>query len=453
MPSIRESEGDRYSAPRCRADLVEALVITPGPFDDTRIDDEMFDTRQANDATTRTFKSTILRVLMQVNFLVIRGLALGNLPEEARTTLDTFFTNDYINLGDNVPGVYVNYIVDENGIAPTKADIIEILAVMREYLGNDSEVLAEQVDAQFGGSRKEWRYAHKPETKRVQAAFIKGMEKRLGIPKGADAQDSAGSEADIKVEAEPAGSEVDVKVEAHSDADADADAPSRVPATAYAQSDDDMDTPIPCGISEVGFSITPLKRIQDHQKHTNSNSIMNLFEAAARYLFGNRYAIQGYVVARVVDPTLAGLSEAVISRLACSYTDWGGGFNGKLAGLSVHGLNNMPTVLADTKLTREAWITHEANEDMANVEDERVRVQERIAFLEQRIASRHDRHNYATERCIDAAEAYLLQSGRRADAYEKIKEEKEKWEEFKRKAEEEKDPDWLKKVRDVCGAT
>ncbi|OBT50618.1 hypothetical protein VE04_09562, partial [Pseudogymnoascus sp. 24MN13] len=156
MPSIRESEGDRYSAPRCRADLVEALVITPGPFDDTRIDDEMFDTRQANDATTRTFKSTILRVLMQVNFLVIRGLALGNLPEEARTTLDASFTNDYINLGDNVPGVYVNYIVDENGIAPTKADIIEILAVMREYLGDDSEVLAEQVDAQFGGSRKEW---------------------------------------------------------------------------------------------------------------------------------------------------------------------------------------------------------------------------------------------------------------------------------------------------------
>lgn len=33
-----------------RADLVEALVKTPGPFDDTRLDDDMFQTRQANDA-------------------------------------------------------------------------------------------------------------------------------------------------------------------------------------------------------------------------------------------------------------------------------------------------------------------------------------------------------------------------------------------------------------------
>lgn len=63
---------------------------------------------------------------------------------------------------------------------------------------------------------------------------------------------------------------------------------------------------------------------------------------------------------------LVTFSKLLLGKFAfeCSYTDWGGGFNGKLAGLSVQRLNNLPTIQADTKLTREAWVTHEANEDM-----------------------------------------------------------------------------------------
>ncbi|OBT86926.1 hypothetical protein VE02_04374 [Pseudogymnoascus sp. 03VT05] len=70
------------------------------PFDGSRLNDNKFKYRQANDATTRTFKAMVLKVLIQVNFLVILGLALGTLPQEASTALDTFFTNDNVNIGD-----------------------------------------------------------------------------------------------------------------------------------------------------------------------------------------------------------------------------------------------------------------------------------------------------------------------------------------------------------------
>lgn len=93
--------------------------------------------------------------------------------------------------------------------------------------------------------------------------------------------------------------------------------PSQVHETIYTQpnepEDDSIDRPIAGGISEVGFGVTPYKRIKDHQRHNNSNNIMNLFEAVGRYLFGDKYAVGEYAVAWVVDSTFAVLSEAVVS--------------------------------------------------------------------------------------------------------------------------------------------
>ncbi|KFY98885.1 hypothetical protein V500_01519 [Pseudogymnoascus sp. VKM F-4518 (FW-2643)] len=443
MPSIREKEADRYTGHHTRAELVDALVLTPSPFLQPRLDDEMFLSRLSNEATSRSFMTMVLKVLMQMNFDVISALALGTLPQEARGALNTHFANDKLNHGDKSPAVYAMFIVDENGMPPTKADVIEILSVMGEYIGEDSDDLVRKVDTQFSGKKRAWRYAYKDETQRAHAAFIEGMEKRLDI---------ADDEGDTP---EPASNAT-----RSDDADApkppsNSDTPSQITETVYTQSggeedDDTMDQPIPCGISEVGFSITPYKRIADHERHMNSNDIMNLFEASAKHLFGNKYSVEGYVVARVVEPTLVGLSEAVISRLACSYTDLGGGFNARLAGLNVQGLNNLPTIQADARLRREAWIMHEANEDMVNVEDERVRVEERIAYFEARIAARHKRHNEATEQYINAAEEYIYQSERLANIRQQIKEQNEKIREFVREAEESHNPNWLQDLKEFC---
>ncbi|KFY76033.1 hypothetical protein V498_09783 [Pseudogymnoascus sp. VKM F-4517 (FW-2822)] len=339
MPSIREDEGKRFAAHQNRADIVEEL-IKPRPH--ARLDEEWIQARLINDATTRTFKRMAHRVLMQMDFNIINAVALGTLPQEIRGELELLFTNDYVNLGNNVPGVYVNYVTDKDGIPPTKADTIGILSIMREYI-EGSEDLIEQVDAQFSGKSGEWRYASTVASQQAQLRFIEGIETRLDLAQGSDTQESISTAAESITDAPKPPSDTESGADApdpQSDAAASSQAPEMV---------DAMELPILCGISEVGFSITPYRRIRQHQNHSSSNDIMNLFEAAAKYLFGNRYGIEGYVVARIVDPTLVSLSEVLVSRLACAYTDFGGGFNGKLAGLNVQGLNNLPIIQKQIK--------------------------------------------------------------------------------------------------------
>ncbi|KFY15991.1 hypothetical protein V491_05476 [Pseudogymnoascus sp. VKM F-3775] len=464
MPSTRELESKRYAAPQSRGELSGELILTPSPFGDPRLDDEFFSTRMSNEATRRAFLGIVLKVLLQINFDVIQALALGTLPQEARGALKAYFSNDMISLGDTVPAVYVNYIVDKDGVPPTKAEIIEILSVMKEYLSDDSDDLVKQVDTQIGRSRMLWRYAYKAGTERAHIQFIKGMEKRLGLvdlglvdateltsdPDAEPASDPDATGA-TKPASDPDAADPDAADIAN--ADVNTKTPSQVAETVYTQSDisqDATDQPIACGISEVGFSIMPYRRIQDHKKHTNSNLVMNLFEAAARYHFGNKYSIEGYVVARIVDPTLAGISEAVISRLACSYADGGGGFNAKLGGLNVNGVNHLPMILSDAKLNREAWITLEANEDMSNVEDERERVEKRTAYYKARIIARLERHNEVTDKLISTAEEVIFQKNRLANIRQKLKEQGEKWREFKLEADKSRDPDWLENIKKFC---
>lgn len=219
MPSIREAEGQRYAAPDCRGQLVKALILTPGPFGDARLDDEMFSSRLTNEATSRTFKAMVLKVLLQMNFDVIRAIALGTLPQEIRGALETYFTNDYVNVGNEVPAIYVNYIVNKDGIPPTQADIIEILVTMRKYLGKGSRNLAKQIDTQFGESKEAWRYASTLGSQQAQVRFIEGMEKRLHLTEGSD--DTPGA-----VASEPA-SDPDTTGAADTDVDTQHPLPSR----------------------------------------------------------------------------------------------------------------------------------------------------------------------------------------------------------------------------------
>ena len=119
MPSTRELESKRYAAPQSRGELSGELILTPSPFGNPRLDDEFFSTRMSNEATRRAFLGIVLKVLLQINFDVIQALALGTLPQEARGALKAYFSNDMISLGDTVPAVYVNYIVDKDGVPPT----------------------------------------------------------------------------------------------------------------------------------------------------------------------------------------------------------------------------------------------------------------------------------------------------------------------------------------------
>lgn len=118
--SIREREIARYSEPVTLWDLVEAILCPLTGLD--RIDDKFFLERHADSAAKLATKSSILEILTGMELDVIHGLVQGDLPERARDDLSTYFDNES-RVGDDIPARYVNYIVDADGRAPTKADV------------------------------------------------------------------------------------------------------------------------------------------------------------------------------------------------------------------------------------------------------------------------------------------------------------------------------------------
>lgn len=145
-----------------------------------RIDDKFFLERHVDSAAKLATKTLILEILTGMELEVVLGLIQGDLPEQARDDLLTYFDNES-RVGDDIPAIYANYIVGADGRAPTKADVAEILDAIEVYVDRSnaqSRLLASQVDALYS-TRCQYKYTKEHSWCVAHTKFITAMRERI----------------------------------------------------------------------------------------------------------------------------------------------------------------------------------------------------------------------------------------------------------------------------------
>lgn len=369
MSNNRADEADRYATALdiSLTDLARAIMLSPSPnTTDDRLDEAFFKARAEGDASYNTALMHIVSILTLTNRKLLLAVIDGTLPGRVSTDLKAAMEKER-DKPSYLQGIYVNYVVGQQGNHPTKADILQILETMEEYkdafdvayanLAKDTREMLAAVDNQFrkkytkgslwycGGNTQQGHHKN----------FVEGMYRRLS---------------------------------------------------------QEPDGPLAGGISEVGFSNDIPKRLTQHQQHTLSTPVMCLFNACARYHFPGRYSIMGYALMRIVNPLQASMAEAVFSRLACSYITFGWGFNITQAGISVNGVNSLPILRASESGNKRAWSAIEAGVDPKGQEDEIERVEAQVHGLREEMAARLDDECDALDAKIAAMEACVREADR-----------------------------------------
>lgn len=233
---------------------------------------QWFEERTADEVGRFALKDTIIQLLCSIPAEVLDAVMDGNLPErchQSKTLRDWHFSE----MGSvESPGCYIMYIADRSGNPPTVADCTSITGLMSDYI-NQTVSAAKRIEINTAISQTTYdkdRYVKNNNTRVNHAAFIDGLNCRV---KGLNPSDLLDG-----------------------------------------------------GLTEVGWSITPRSRIQQHKDHINSNYIMNLFEACAMTLFSNKYRARGYIVLRLTNPTHVQVGEIITTYLSQAWLEAGYGF-------------------------------------------------------------------------------------------------------------------------------
>ncbi|KAI7353580.1 hypothetical protein KC320_g3943 [Hortaea werneckii] len=96
-----------------------------------------------------------------------------------------------------------------------------------------------------------------------------------------------------------------------------------------------LDDPLDVALVEVGYTHDADVRLKDHQRHTSSNHIMNLFDAILNILHPQKYLLHQYVIYSCCAANEVALAESFFSRCTDCYIGTGGGFSYYAAGISV----------------------------------------------------------------------------------------------------------------------
>lgn len=407
--SVREQEAARYGKAITLWDLAEEILAPVAYLNRGRVDDGFFRHRLVDSAARLATKTLVLDILTGMDLEVIHGIIQGDIPERARGDLAQHFDNE-ARIGDTIPAVYANYLVGQDGRPPTKPDLREILEVMETYIAKNDGQLAQQIDSLYGTNRQKWKYVDKDSYQKAHKRFIRWMRERID-------SDGSGDRGDDDDEEE--------------------------------EDEEEDQRPIRGGISEVGFSVSPFGRIDNHRNHTASTCVMNLAEACAEYIFPGRYTVEGYVVCRTISPILVSLSEIVISRLACSYIDFGCGFNYCRAGASVHGLNNRPIILSEGRSNHTPWATLQANAYMDGVEDEIVRISEAATAHQERLAGELGEEGAVLDAANIAEEENVELLKEEVDMKKREEARAKRWRTFQVAVEGDDDA-WLQELTELC---
>lgn len=88
---------------------------------------------------------------------------------------------------------------------------------------------------------------------------------------------------------------------------------------------------------EVGYTMNPFERLQDHRKHNHSNYIMNLTQAIFEILYPDTFVLQQHVLHVHWRSTQCRIGEIIFTQLADGYTTHAGGYSHYPAGFSNFG--------------------------------------------------------------------------------------------------------------------
>ncbi|KAF2744422.1 hypothetical protein M011DRAFT_380221, partial [Sporormia fimetaria CBS 119925] len=103
---------------------------------------------------------------------------------------------------------------------------------------------------------------------------------------------------------------------------------------------EERDIPSRYPISECGYALDAIRRIQQHRGRRGSNYVMNLVEDVCRYLHRNspdfpEYRMRPWIIYSIFRAQQAGVAEMLCSGLLGVWVEEGGGVNHYPAGLSV----------------------------------------------------------------------------------------------------------------------
>lgn len=185
MANNRVLESERYleAASKNMTELATAILLSSSPIlNGDRLDEAFFRQRCADRAIKMLNTTQLVTILTAMDPNIIQAVIEGDLPKKARSSLKKFVKVEKAR-PDTEPVVYINYIVDDDGDAPTKGAVMRILQVMKTYIGKvgGSRTLAAVIDVMYGGdgAGHNWRYCRNNSQHAAQSRFILGMEDRV----------------------------------------------------------------------------------------------------------------------------------------------------------------------------------------------------------------------------------------------------------------------------------
>ena len=95
--------------------------------------------------------------------------------------------------------------------------------------------------------------------------------------------------------------------------------------------------PFEAPVINIGFTINPTTRLEDHREHRFSNYIMNLSEALFEHRFPAQFRIQQEIIFTCWRNSQPWIAEIIFTQLAQGYTDKAQGFSHYTAGCSNRG--------------------------------------------------------------------------------------------------------------------
>lgn len=98
--------------------------------------------------------------------------------------------------------------------------------------------------------------------------------------------------------------------------------------------DRSRDDIMPAPLAEFGFTINANDRKLDHDRHDESNHVMNLMDALSRVRFRGNYCMDFFVVYCAPKPELSPYAEAFFTSIGQGYVYNGGGFNDHAGGVN-----------------------------------------------------------------------------------------------------------------------
>ncbi|GAB1743773.1 hypothetical protein NU219Hw_g693t1 [Hortaea werneckii] len=249
----------------------------------------------------RVFGGFLYTLIIAHDQNVLEGLLQGDLPARLRylPPMDHALqkmmkeAKDAAAEARKLPGIYGNWLVNEDGESPSPTELREMIEKVRDYVDeNGDDFDANEVDGQ-------------------KTPFVKRRDSSQGVRKYLFKDD---------------GKTITERV-AHIENFCD-----QLEARLNLIPTSDVDAPLREPLCEFGFSVNLIKRLKDHKNHVNSNYIMNLFEAVAMSLHGTKYAIEQHVIYIIPWGHLCELAEIFATRIGFGMTGLGGGFSHQLPG-------------------------------------------------------------------------------------------------------------------------